>query len=361
MRRNAKVGRRKAVAGLRRLIPVTGARQAAPIRRQVLAEVHKAADTDRQSIRDAALFATLYLFGLRRSELVALDYAQRGDGQGVITLTADNIEVSLFTSKADPIRAVRVVVPKSGNPVASAAIESWIASAGLVPGAPFMRRFLGHGALGERISSDGVGRVVKRVMLAHFLRQGLSPADAAVDAARFTGHSGRIGLIVSVAEAGVSDTAIAKSTRHKTTALVARYAQLEALGEKRVRDITPEAVSSFALLIVLFMTTTGARVSEAYRLTVGDVDTGTLKALLRKTKNGKPRMVPLAGVLARGIERLIVSENLKPEDSVFGYAARWSVNQAIERVCAKASIRSYSSQNSADTRSRLGCSRAGPR
>jgi len=184
----------------------------------------------------------------------------------------------------------------------------------------------------------------------------------------------------------------------------------EAFGDNRVRDITPEAVSSFALrqyghmspgsvkryfytpfnaalnkgckangiapvtfepprvvrttvepapqawfpsffeaahfriaLIVLFMTTTGARVSEACRLTVGDVDTSTLKALLRKTKNGKPRMVPLTGVLARGIERLIVGEYLKPKDSVFGYAARWSVNQAIERVCAKASIRYYSS------------------
>jgi len=216
---------RETLAGLRRLVPIIRDRQAAPLRRQVLAEVLQAADTDRQSIRDAALFATLYIFGLRRSELVALDYAQRGDGQGVITFTADNIEVSLFTSKADPTQAVRVVVPKSGNPVASAAIESWIASAGLVPGAPYMRRFLGHGALGDRISSDGVGRVVKRAMLAHFLRQGLSPHDAAVEAARFTGHSGRVGLIVSAAEAGVSDTAIAKSTRHKTTALIARYAQ----------------------------------------------------------------------------------------------------------------------------------------
>lgn len=96
-------------------------------------------------------------------------------------------------------------------------------------------------------------------------------------------------------------------------------------------------------VVVLFLTTTGARVSEACRLRVSDFYPETQKALLRLTKNGKPRMVPLTPELTEFMQRLIVAENLGPDDVLFGYAARWSVNQAIERVCAAAGIKYFSS------------------
>ena len=96
-------------------------------------------------------------------------------------------------------------------------------------------------------------------------------------------------------------------------------------------------------LIVLFMTTTGARVSEACRLDVANFHPDAQKALLRRTKNGKPRMVPLTPELTAWMQRFIEIENLVPDDLIFGYAARWSVNQAIERVCQKAGIKYYSS------------------
>lgn len=95
--------------------------------------------------------------------------------------------------------------------------------------------------------------------------------------------------------------------------------------------------------IVLFLTTTGARVSEACRLTVEDCHLDHLRVLLRKTKNGKPRMVPVTETVAQAIRTLIQLDALEVEDTVFGYAARWSVNQAIERVCDKAKIKYYSS------------------
>ena len=95
--------------------------------------------------------------------------------------------------------------------------------------------------------------------------------------------------------------------------------------------------------MVLFLTTTGTRVSEACRLTLEDCHFTQLRVLLRKTKNGKPRMVPITETLAVAMQALARLDRAKPEDTVFGYAARWSVNQAIERVCEKAGLKYYSS------------------
>jgi integrase len=50
--------------------------------------------------------------------------------------------------------------------------------------------------------------------------------------------------------------------------------------------------------LALFMFTTGARISEAVRLTPDDVDLAGLKATLGKTKNGNPRVYHLTRELA---------------------------------------------------------------
>lgn len=87
--------------------------------------------------------------------------------------------------------------------------------------------------------------------------------------------------------------------------------------------------------IVLFMTLTGARVSEACRLAPADVDLERGEAILRKTKSGKARRVPLAPVLVETLRRALVElvKDIDGSPRLFGYSSRWSVNQAIERVC----------------------------
>ena len=90
--------------------------------------------------------------------------------------------------------------------------------------------------------------------------------------------------------------------------------------------------------IVLFMSFTAARVAEACRLQWSDVDLTRKKALLGITKNGKPREVALAPVV---IDALLKLE--RRNAPVFGYAARWSVNQAIERACRRGGLIYYSS------------------
>ncbi|MBY0558839.1 tyrosine-type recombinase/integrase, partial [Hyphomicrobium sp.] len=74
---------------------------------------------------------------------------------------------------------------------------------------------------------------------------------------------------------------------------------------------------------VFFLTTTGARVSEMCNLTIGDLmldHEGGPRALLRKTKNGKPRVVVLDPVLVKAIQRLVaIDGETALEKSVFGY------------------------------------------
>ena len=57
-------------------------------------------------------------------------------------------------------------------------------------------------------------------------------------------------------------------------------------------------------LLALFMFTTGARISEAVRLTPDDVDLDALKATLDKTKNGNPRVYHLTRELAAEMRTL---------------------------------------------------------
>lgn len=85
--------------------------------------------------------------------------------------------------------------------------------------------------------------------------------------------------------------------------------------------------------IVLFMSFTGSRVTEACNLEWSDIDWDTGRALLRTTKNGTSRQVALAELVLEELRGL-----RKPSGRVFGYSSRYSVNQAIERVCKRSGL-----------------------
>lgn len=92
--------------------------------------------------------------------------------------------------------------------------------------------------------------------------------------------------------------------------------------------------------IVMFMSLTAARVTEACLLEPKDVFPERGECLLRKTKNGKPRVVALAPETVRLLERAIehCAKEIDGTVRVFGYAERFSVNQAIARVCRRAGL-----------------------
>jgi len=94
--------------------------------------------------------------------------------------------------------------------------------------------------------------------------------------------------------------------------------------------------------IVLFMSQTAARVSEATRLTWKDVDLNGRKALLVRTKTGRNSVRHLTDELVYRLREL--RGDARDEDPVFRIVNRHNVNDRIKAVCRRAEI-SYKSSH----------------
>jgi integrase len=94
--------------------------------------------------------------------------------------------------------------------------------------------------------------------------------------------------------------------------------------------------------IVLFMAQTAARISEAINLRWKDVDLGSRRALLVKTKTGRNSMRHLTDEMAARLRDL--RGGAGDDDRVFRFTNRHSVNERIQAVCRRAEI-SYKSSH----------------
>lgn len=90
---------------------------------------------------------------------------------------------------------------------------------------------------------------------------------------------------------------------------------------------------------VLFMQGTGARVSEAIALLGRDVDLARRTAVLRKTKTD----VDSLRILPDHVVERIRALSPGPDDRVFRYTSRFSVNERIWAVCDRAGLPRLSS------------------
>jgi hypothetical protein len=77
----------------------------------------------------------------------------------------------------------------------------------------------------DRLHTDSIGRIVQRVMLAHFTNEGFAPDQAQARARRYTSHSARVGFCVTATEAGVPPQHIAAVVRHRGLAMTRRYSK----------------------------------------------------------------------------------------------------------------------------------------
>ena len=107
--------------------------------------------------RDAALLALGYVFALRRSELVALDFETQGSGDGVLRITARTMEVAFAISKTSTGEAQTVAVPRIENAEAVQAVEAWIELAGIKRGEPLLRH-VRKGGIDRRSAAPAIGR-----------------------------------------------------------------------------------------------------------------------------------------------------------------------------------------------------------
>jgi integrase len=213
------------LAGIRRE-HVRMERQAEPLTGALMRRVLAGLDASPAGLRDAALLAVLYSAALRCSEAAALDWMQAGSGRGWLAIESKYAEIVLLGSKAAPGSVERVLIPANTSPQTLRAIKRWLRHAGIRPGAPLLRPLTrsGHVRPG-RLHADSISRILQRVMLAHFVNDGLPFDQALAQARRFTSHSARVGFCVSTTEAGVPAQHIADVLRHRGLAMTRRYSK----------------------------------------------------------------------------------------------------------------------------------------
>ena len=205
-------------------------RQAEPLKQQLLDDILGSCGATAAEQRGAALLALLFVFALRASEVVALDWMRVGDGRGWLRIDDDVVEIGLCGSKGAGQAVERVVVPTQNCQHAVHAVRSWVDLARVAEGQPVLRALARGGAIrSERLHANSVSSIVQRTVADHLRSVGASVESAQVTAARFSGHSGRVGLYVFATEAGVPAQHIAALARHKSLSMVLRYAQRASL------------------------------------------------------------------------------------------------------------------------------------
>jgi integrase len=200
-------GVKSVLAGITRKLGSAPTKKAA-LTVQMLERVLRKIPHDLPGLRDRALLLVGFAGALRRSELVALDVADIGRHPKGIVLT-------LRRSKTDQAGEGKTkAVPHGRRLKAVAALDAWIAAAGITAG-PIFRGVRGSRTLPGRLSTNQVALIIK----ARAKAVGLDPKV-------FAGHSLRSGFVTSAADFGASLQSIADHAAHKRLDTTRGYVQV---------------------------------------------------------------------------------------------------------------------------------------
>lgn len=160
--------------------------------------------------RDAAILLIGFAGAFRRSELVAMEYAD-------LLLRREGYLIRIPRSKTDQHGQGRWVgIPYGEHPDTCPvlALQRWLAASAITEGAIF-RGVNRHSQLSSpRLSKRAIADIVKHAAKA-----------AGLDPARYSGHSLRSGHCTSAARAGVSERIIMQQTGHRSERMVRHYIQ----------------------------------------------------------------------------------------------------------------------------------------
>jgi site-specific recombinase XerD len=198
-------GVRVVLRGIRRTIgtaPTQKTAATATIVRQMLT----ACPDNTIGLRDRALLSFGFASAMRRSELVALMVED-------LTWVDDGVRVLIRKSKTDQEgQGQEIAVPRGLKLCPVAALQAWLAAAGITGGPVFRAVRLGGEVSDEPLAKDSASRIVKR----YAARVGLDPRA-------FAGHSLRSGFVTSAVEVGAPLMKIAEQTRHKSIQMLQVY------------------------------------------------------------------------------------------------------------------------------------------
>ncbi|MEY8828324.1 tyrosine-type recombinase/integrase [Sedimentitalea sp. XS_ASV28] len=173
---------------------------------------------DLRGLRDRAILLLGYAGGLRRSEIVSLDFAKDDtpDSKGWVELFADGALLTLNAKTG--WREVEVARGSSDRTCPVHALEQWLHYARIDFGPIFVRTTRdGKRALHDRLNDRHIARLIKKTVLDAGLRPELPEAERL---ALFSGHSLRAGLASS---ADVDERYVQKHLGHASAEMTRRY------------------------------------------------------------------------------------------------------------------------------------------
>ncbi|SFT11377.1 Site-specific recombinase XerD [Sulfitobacter marinus] len=173
---------------------------------------------DLRGLRDRAILLIGYAGGLRRSEIVSLDFARNDtpDSGGWVEIESEGA-VLVLRGKTG-WREVEIGRGSSEQTCPVHALEQWLHFARIKFGPLFVRTSRdGTRALEARLSDKHVARLIKQTVLDAGIRSDLPDAERA---ALFSGHSLRAGLASS---AEVDERHVQKHLGHASAEMTRRY------------------------------------------------------------------------------------------------------------------------------------------
>ena len=171
-----------------------------------------------RGLRDRAMLLVGFAGGLRRSEIVALDFFrdQTEDGRGWVEFFDKGLLVTLRGKTG--WREVEIGRGSSDATCPVVALQTWL-KLGRISHGPLFRRVTGQGkqAGPDRLTGQQVARLVKRTALAAGVRGDLTEGERRE---KFSGHSLRAGLASS---AEIDERYVQKHLGHASAEMTRRY------------------------------------------------------------------------------------------------------------------------------------------
>ena len=161
--------------------------------------------------RDKALLLLGFAGSLRREELAAMRVEH-------IKRHRKGITINLPKSKNDQEgkgRQIDILYGVHDLTCPILALDNWLKIAGIEDGFVLRRVWLHGEKIGESLSKDSIGRIVKRMVRRAKLD----------DPKEYGGHSLRAGFVTEASANGATDRQIMKQTGHKSVAMVHRYSR----------------------------------------------------------------------------------------------------------------------------------------
>lgn len=191
--------------GMRRLNG-SAQRQVLPVLKQDIQAMVKGLQGIK-GLRDKALLLTGFAGAFRRSELVSLQVED-------LRFVEEGAIIRLRRSKTDQIGLGRdIAIPFVRKRICPAkAIKQWLIQSGIDSGCLFRRISRYGDVMNQGLSAQSVALIVKARARA-----------AGLNAAQYSGHSLRAGLVTSAAKAGASLWKIRQQTGHQSDAMLQRY------------------------------------------------------------------------------------------------------------------------------------------